>query len=93
MTVETGKATHYGQQRFLGRIGCVCIVAGDAPTNGQNPIEMDAEERVDGSGLPALRGGQKKFRSTAVDEPRLLTGRVHHAHLRHPHLVRQFAGV
>ena len=44
--VEAGEAAHDGDQRLLGGVGGVGVVAGDAPAQGVDPVVVDAQELV-----------------------------------------------
>ncbi len=80
-TIEAGETANDGKQGFLGRVGRVGVVAGDASTDRKDTIEMDAQKGVHGALVPALCGGQKKVGIVAVDGQRLLSGSLHDAHL------------
>lgn len=58
--VEAGEALGDGDQGFLGGVEAVGVVAGQSPAHGVDPILVAAQELVQGSLIPGLRGRHQR---------------------------------
>ncbi len=63
------QAAHDREQRFLGRVEGVGVVAGEATAQPVEPVVVAAQQRVEGNAIAVLRGGDEGYVFVNDDNP------------------------
>jgi hypothetical protein len=71
-TVEPGEAPHHGDEGLLGGVLGIGVVAADAPADGVHPVDVHAQELLEGIPVPCLGGTDQRVDVPLTDAPRVV---------------------